>query len=72
MSQTDGYHLILRGYMQSSFRDFEIFLRHSAGLNEDNIQFLLKQYNSKFITYEISLGLHTFNELSEVLSRGFK
>ena len=40
--------------MQTPFRDFEIILRHSTGLNEDNIQFLSKQYTSKFITYEIS------------------
>ena len=33
---------------------------------------ILKQYNSKFITYKNPAGVYTFKDLSEVLSRGFK
>ena len=43
-----------------------------SGLNEDDIQLLSKQYNSKFITYETSPGYYTFNDLEEILSRGFR
>ena len=71
-SQTDGFYLLLRDYDQSPFRDFEIYLRIVVGLVEDDIQLILKQYNSKFTTYKISLGAYTFKDLSEVLSRGFK
>ena len=53
-------------------QDFESYLRNLTGLNEDDIQLILKQYNYKFITYEISPGIYTFKEISEVLSRGFE
>ena len=59
-------------YTQSSFRDFENYLRILFGLNEDDIQLILKQYNSKFITYKISPGIYTFKDTSEVLSKGFE
>ena len=59
-------------YTQSSFRDSESYLRILTGLNEDDIQLILKQYNSKFITYEISPGIYTFKDISEVLSRWFE
>ena len=71
-SQTDGYYFILLSYTQSSIRDFETYLRILPGLNEHDIQLILKQYNSKVITYEISPGVYTIRDLSEVLSRGFK
>ena len=58
-------------YTQSSFRDFESYLRILTSLNEDDIQLLLKQYISKFIIYEISPGIYTFKDISEVLSRAF-
>ena len=59
-------------YTQSSFRDFESNLRILTGLNEDDIQLIIKQYNSKFISYEISPVIYTFKDISEVLSRGFE
>ena len=59
-------------YTQSPFRDFESYLRILTGLNEDDIHIILKQYNSKFITYETSPGTYTFKDISEVLSRGFE
>ena len=71
-SQTDGYYFLLMNYTQSSFRDFEGYLRILTGLNEDDIQIILKQYNSKLITCEISPGIYTFKDFSEVLPRGFE
>ena len=59
-------------YTQSPFPDFETYLRFLTGSNEDDIQLILKQYNSKFITYEFSPGINTFKDVSELLSRGFQ
>ena len=39
----DGYTILLTGYANSSFRDFESYLRIVVGLEEDNIQLILKQ-----------------------------
>ena len=49
-SQTDGYFLLLIGYAQSPFRDFVMYLRCLVGLDEDDIQLILKQYISCFVT----------------------
>ena len=70
--QTDGYYKLLNTYLRTPVRDFERYLRNLTGLNEDDIQLLLKQYNSKFKTYKVSPGVYTFKDLSEVPSRGFK
>ena len=59
-------------YTQSSIRDLETYLRILPGLKELDNQLILKQYISKFITYEISPGVYRIRDLSEVLSRGFK
>ena len=59
-------------YTQSSFRDFESYLRSLTGLKEDDIQLILKQYKSNFIRYESFPGFYTFKDISEVLSRGFE
>ena len=58
--------------MNSSFRDFESNLRMFSPLDENDIQSILKQYNSNFTTYKIPSGVYLFKDLSEVLSRGFK
>ena len=71
-SQTDGYHFLLLIYTQSSFRDFESYLRTLTGFEEDDIQLILKQNNSKLTTYKISPDIYTFKDISEVLSRGFE
>ena len=71
-SQTGGYYFLVLNCTQSSFRDFESYLRILTGLNEDDIQLILKQYISKFITYEISPGFYTFKDISEVMLRGFE
>ena len=49
---TDGYVIIILGYNRSPFRDFESCLRIVVGLDEDDVQLFLKQYNSKFVIYE--------------------
>ena len=71
-SQTVGYYLLLKRYSQSPFQDFEIYLRNLTVLNEDDIQLILKQYNSKFKTFRISPGVYTFKDLTMVLSRAFR
>ena len=65
------YCLLLSDYVYSPIRDFENYFRFSTGLNEDDIQLILKQYNSKIITYKCPPGAYTFKDLSIVLSRGF-
>ena len=40
---TDGYMILLLGYNRSLFRDFEIYLRIVVGLEEEDIQLILKQ-----------------------------
>ena len=52
---------------RSPFRDFENFLRIVVGLNEDDIQLILKQWNSFFITYELSVGIYTIIVISEAV-----
>ena len=53
---SDGYMLLLVGYSRSLFRDFESYLRIVVCLDEEDIQLILKQYNSHFITYELTPG----------------
>ena len=62
----------MTNYVHSPFRDFESYLRVLGGLNGDDFQLILKQDKSKFITYKFTPGVHTFRDLSEVHSRGFK
>ena len=45
------------GYARSPFQDFESYLRIVVVLDEDDIQLILKQYNSNFVTYEMPPGI---------------
>ena len=63
----DGYIILLMGYARSPFRDFESYLRVVVGLEEDNIQSILKQYNEKFITYELGPGNYTIDDLQKAV-----
>ena len=63
----DGYIMLLMGYAGSPFRDFESYLRIIVGLEEDNIQLILKQYNEKFITYELDPGNYTIEDLKKAV-----
>ena len=44
---SDGYMMLLLGYSRSLFRDFESYLRIVVGLDEEDIQLILKQYKSQ-------------------------
>ena len=51
---------ILSKFTLSVFQDFKSFLRTQIDLIEDDIKLVLDEYNSSFITYEITLGIYTF------------
>ena len=55
--RTDGHYTLLMGYARSLFRDFKSYLRVVIGLDEDDIQLVLKQYKSNFVYYEIVPGV---------------
>ena len=55
------------GYARSPFRDFESYLRIVVGLEEDNIRLILKQYNEKFIIYELDPGNYTIEDLKKAV-----
>ena len=64
---SDGYTILLLKYTRSQFRDFESYLRIRVGLDEENIQLILREYNSHFITYELSPGIYTIKDISEAV-----
>ena len=66
-SSHDGYIILLMSYARSPFRDFEIYFRIVVGLEEDNIRLILKQYNEKFITYELDPGNYTIEDLQKAV-----
>ena len=60
----DGYMILLLAYARSPFRDFESYLRIVAGLDEEDIRLILNQYNSHFISYELTPGIYTIQDIS--------
>ena len=64
---SDGYMILLFGYSASSFRDFESYLRLVVGLVEEDIQLIFKEYNSHFITYELTPGIYTIQDFSDAI-----
>ena len=64
---TDGYMILLLGYARSLFRDFESYLRIIGDLAEEDIQLLLKEYNSHFITYELTPGIYSVQDISDTI-----
>ena len=48
---------------------FEILkvFRFAVDLDEDDIQLILKQHNSTFITYEIAPGIYSITDISEAV-----
>ena len=66
-SSHDGYIILLKGYARSPFRHFECYLRIVIGLEEDNIQLILKQYNEKFFTYELDPGNYTIEDIQKAV-----
>ena len=59
--------IILLGYARSLFRDFESYLRIVVDLPEDDIQLILREYNSHFITYELTPGIYTIQDNSDTI-----
>ena len=55
---------ISSGFTSSLFQDFEKFLRTEVDLFEDDFKLVLDEYNSSFITYEVSPGIYTFEDIS--------
>ena len=66
-SSHDGYIILLMGYARSPFRDFESYLRIVIGLEEDNIRLILKQYNEKFVTYELEPGNYNIKDIQRAV-----
>ena len=64
---SDGYMILLLGYSAPPFRDFESYLRLVIGLDEEDIQLILKEYNSHFITYELTPGTYTLQDISDAI-----
>ena len=64
---SDGYTILLLNYSRSQFRDFESYLRIRVGLDEEDIQLILKECNSHFITYELSPGFYTIQDISDAV-----
>ena len=56
-SSTDGYFITIMVYIGSEFRDFKSYLRNFVGLDEDNIQLILKQNVSILVTHEVPPGI---------------
>ena len=64
---SDGYMILLLRYSASPFRDFESYLRLVVGLDEEDIRLILKEYNSHFITYELTPGIYTIQDISDAI-----
>ena len=62
----DGYTIILIGYIQSAFQDFESYLR-TKRVSEDDIELILKQNKPKFITDEITTVIYSNKDISDAL-----
>ena len=63
----DGYTILLKGYAESSFRNFESYLRIAVVLEKDDIQLILKQYNEKFVSYELDPGNYTIEDIQKAV-----
>ena len=64
---SDRFMMLLLGYSRSLFRDLESYLRIVVGLDEKDIQLILKQYISHFITYELTQGICTIQDFSDAV-----
>ena len=64
---SDRYTILLLNYSRSQFRDFESYLRIRVGLDEEDIQLILKEYNSHFITYELTPGVYSIQDISDAV-----
>ena len=55
------------GYVRSPFRDNTSYFRIVVGLDDYDIQLILSQNNSNFITYEITPVIYTIKDTSEAV-----
>ena len=62
-----AYTIIMTGYIESIFQDFESFLKAEVDLVEDDIRLVSNEYNSSFVTYELETGIYTFKDIFEAL-----
>ena len=58
---------IVAGCVSPVFQNFESYLKTEVDLIEDDIKLVSDEYNSSFVTYEISPGIYTFKDISEAL-----
>ena len=65
--KNEQYMKNVPGYVSSVFQDFESYLRREVDLVDDDIKLVLDEYNSSFITYEISPVIYTFIDFFEAL-----
>ena len=63
----EQYLNILAINTSSVFQDFGSFLRTQIDLIEDDVELVLDEYNSSFITYELEPGIYSYREISEAL-----
>ena len=66
-SSTVGYIFLLMGFSRAPFRDFESYLMIVIVLDEDEIQLILKQCFSNFVTYELSQGIYLVKDIVEAV-----
>ena len=65
---TDGFMMVLLAYAKSPFQDFETHLRIVVRLDEEDIQVILKEYNSHFITYELPPGIYSIQDILDTIN----
>ena len=65
--RTDGYYMLIMGCAKSLFCDFESYLPIVVGLDEDDIQLILKQNIEKFITCQLSRGVYNNEDISKAV-----
>ena len=63
----DSFMILFLGYARSLIRDFESYLRFVVDLAEEDIQLILKESNSHFITYELTPGIYSIQDFSDTL-----
>ena len=67
MRMTDGFFIILMGYARSPSRNFESYLRVVVGLDEGDIQMILKHNNANFVNCDLDPGIYTIEDLQEAV-----
>ena len=56
----------------SVFQVFQSLLRTEVDLVEDDINLILNEFNSSFITYQLQPGIYTFTDFPEALSKNLQ